>query len=576
MESCIICGDAFTELKKLPDESVDCCISSPPYYGLRDYGIDGQIGLERTPEEYVDKLVELFREVKRVLKKDATLWLNLGDSYWGGKGKSSQAWSTEHIERVTLQKSYHQICGKEQTRPTDEVHPIIKPKDLIGIPWLVSKALQAPYYIGRIKNERDRTWLAATIDAEGTICGFCHIRKDDGSLRTGVHIAITNSNRDLLDNAFRIWPTSRQDHNPHGEGHYGHLDIWRWIAHNVNEKSLLLQELYPYLICKKKQALLAWNFMELSKNAKRLGKSLEAKSAKEKRLTIIHAISKLNHQEPVDIPTWCKEPPSLYEDGWYLRSDIIWAKKNCMPESVRDRPTRSHEYIFLLSKSAKYFFDQEAIREPAQNWGQRNRLNFRGGTMDPKLKHHGLINCNHKKVGRNTRSVWTIATKPFKEAHFATFPPELPERCIKAGTSEKGYCPKCGKPWVRVVKKGEADLYYRRLCGGDKNGQYHGQATKDYEKHLAQNASNVKRHVLAGLVKKETVGWRPSCDCNAGDPVPGVVLDPFFGAGTVGVVAKQLGRNFIGIELKKEYCEMAERRINKATCQMRLDKGLDL
>jgi len=135
--------DCLQGLRELPDCSVNCCVTSPPYYGLRDYGVDGQIGLEETPEAYVEKMVAVFREVRRVLKDDGTLWLNLGDSYWGGKGQSSQAWSTEHTDRGVIQGKQHQISGKGETRPTDRRHESIKPKDLIGIPWMVAFALRA-------------------------------------------------------------------------------------------------------------------------------------------------------------------------------------------------------------------------------------------------------------------------------------------------------------------------------------------------------------------------------------------------------------------------------------------------
>jgi DNA modification methylase len=262
-------GDCFDVLTALDAESVQCVVTSPPYYGLRDYGVDGQIGLEKTPESYVDKLVAVFREVRRVLKDDGTVWLNLGDSYWGGKGKSSQAWSTEHTDRGVLQAPQHQICGMGETRPTDGKHDIIKPKDLIGIPWRVAFALQA--------------------------------------------------------------------------------------------------------------------------------------------------------------------------DGWWLRQDIIWHKPNPMPESVTDRCTKSHEYIFLLTKSARYFYDSEAIKEPFcdDRMGNPNgggQYSVGSGRNDSGALKTGKWNEDGKTTGRNRRSVWTIATKPFKEAHFATFPPAIPEICIKAGS----------------------------------------------------------------------------------------------------------------------------------------------
>ncbi len=323
-------GDALTILKTFPDEFINCCVTSPPYYGLRDYGVIGQIGLEETPEQYVQKLVEIFHEVRRVLKSDGTLWLNLGDIYWGGKGKSSQAWSTEHTDRGVIQGKQHQITGMGETRPTDKKHPEIKPKDLIGIPWMVAFALRA--------------------------------------------------------------------------------------------------------------------------------------------------------------------------DGWYLRQDIIWNKPNPMPESVNDRCTKSHEYIFLLSKSRKYYFDAKSIATPykdktlttytagprtgngdgtglvfsenlSKSFQQRKpkqwktpdgwdtgkgshgnshkegrEKGFKGyehrGKGDKKLTgHSGNFDSDGNLIGdglANKKSVWTVATKPFKEAHFAVYPQQLIEPCIKAGCPEGG------------------------------------------------------------------------------------------------------------------------------------------
>ena len=271
-------GDALETLKQMEDESIHCCVTSPPYWGLRDYGVDGQLGLEPTPDEYVAKMVEVFREVKRVLRDDGTLWLNLGDSYmgsWGNyapTGKGGQR--AKQVERWR-RGAYE---GKEDWRPpTSMKQEGIKPKDLVGIPWMVAFALRA--------------------------------------------------------------------------------------------------------------------------------------------------------------------------DGWYLRQDIIWHKVNAMPESVKDRCTKAHEYIFLLAKSAQYYYDNKAIKEPIKEISIR-RAEYgwdcdRPSTKNASMNGEGI---HTKKMGtrfvnpdgRNKRSVWTVTTKPFKEAHFATFPPEIPETCIKAGCPEGG------------------------------------------------------------------------------------------------------------------------------------------
>ncbi len=306
----VICGDALKILKELPDESIDCIITSPPYWRLRDYGVSGQLGLEKTPEEYVAKMVEIFREIKRCLKKEGTCWLNLGDSYNGG-GRGGIGCENASLKQFTNTGTL--------TMPKLIKAPGLKPKDLVGIPWRVAFALQ--------------------------------------------------------------------------------------------------------------------------------------------------------------------------QDGWYLRQDIIWHKPNPMPESVTDRCTKSHEYIFLLAKSPKYYFDNEAIREPLKIPYEVLIKDKRG--KENKTEHAKVGGMNHggnktlgeciNPNGRNKRSVWTITTKPFKEAHFATFPEDLIVPMVLAG------CPKNG-----------------------------------------------------------------------------TVLDPFMGSGTTAVVAKKLGRNFIGIDLNPKYVKMAEERI-KAT-----------
>lgn len=336
-------GDVLDVLRSWPDESVHCVVTSPPYWGLRDYGVAGQLGLESTPEEFVVKMVEVFREVRRVLRKDGTLWLNIGDSYSSQtKGDSRSREDILRSSGLALKKDRAEAKSQMDIQGTRRVDTGLKPKDLVGIPWRVAFALQA--------------------------------------------------------------------------------------------------------------------------------------------------------------------------DGWYLRSDIIWSKPNPMPESVTDRPTKAHEYIFLLTKSAKYFYDAEAIKEPAiyrederpfgnaggNRHGDENRIfkpvykdarSYDGKHSDKQRGHgrrHAGFNDRWDKMEkleqcsamRNKRSVWTIATSPFPEAHFATFPQALIEPCIRAGS-----------------------------------------------------------------------------------PQGGVVLDPFMGAGTTALVSLKLGRQYLGIELNPEYITIAEDRI---------------
>ena len=374
MRNQILVGDSAARLGELPAESIHSAVTSPPFWGLRDYRVQGQLGRERTPEQYIDRLVEILRHLRRTLRPDGTLWLNLGDCYArAGSG--------------------------------------LKPTDLVGIPWRVALALQA--------------------------------------------------------------------------------------------------------------------------------------------------------------------------DGWYLRCDIVWKKPNTMPESVTSRPTKAHEYLFLLSKSARYYYDGAAIREPLQDGDHhRNVLgqasHVPGDSPHAGLRRYGAGNVKRALAdgtkggrsdhlgsgvpwvddgsGRNARSVWTINTRPFKGAHFAVFPPALPMRCIKAGTSELGCCEACGMPYRRIKGKVAADgkppvvIEKRRKA----------QPSRTYSRHHSSIPGG--QSLAAGT--KITLGWEVECGCGAGVG-RSVVIDPFAGSGTTLLVAKQLGRDFIGIDLNPSYCDMARERLDK-------------
>jgi site-specific DNA-methyltransferase (adenine-specific) len=401
--------DCRDGLREMAEGSVHCVVTSPPYWGLRDYGLGAdQLGLEKTPEEYIANLVGIFREVRRVLRDDGTLWINIGDSM-----ASSSTYNAP--------RSMASAHGWKQAGHGPNCHAKaagLKPKDLIGIPWRLAFALQA--------------------------------------------------------------------------------------------------------------------------------------------------------------------------DGWWLRSDIIWAKPNPMPESVTDRPTKSHEYLFLLAKSARYYYDQDAIREPQidPERGAKSKSGNYGGHRIPGMSKEKYVTGWRKKeesynpLGRNRRSVWTIPTEPYPDAHFATFPRALVEPCILAGCPER-VCPVCGKPWVRMTEKGEPDREWQARCGADSSGGYAGQARKDYAGARAQNASEVKARILAGMKKRVMIGFRPTCSCAPVDNlepwnhefkwlppgrvppyIPGLVFDPFAGRGTVLKVSWALGRRSVGFELSPAYHAMALRYLH--------------
>ena len=414
----VIQGDVLSVLRSFHERSVQASITSPPYWGLRSYLPEGhpdkihEIGAEKTPQEYVEKLVAVFREVRRVLRDDGVLWLNLGDSYArqggvGAPGESAQVGTT----RAAVQ-------GRNCEPP-----PGTKAKDLIGIPWTVALALRA-----------DGWWLRADV-------------------------------------------------------------VW---AKGVSGQKQLEVEVLNAML-----------------------------------------------EEGVDAETATRVIARL--DPYV---------GNCMPSSVDDRPTTSHEYVFLLAKSPDYFYDHFAIKEEAAQ-PDRKRADTFGGTKNGVYHSPSVF---HGSARRNMRSVLAIPTAPFPGAHFATFGESLVEPLLRAGSSEAGCCDRCGAPRQRVVEEGEPDEERRRACGADATGGYSGQSTKDHAASGVQDASAVKARILAGMVRKTTIGWRPTCECGAGEQ-PCLVLDPFCGSGTVGAVCQREGRDFVGIELSAENADMARARI---------------
>ena len=708
----IIQGDALAKLKELPSESVDCCITSPPYFGLRDYGVDGQIGLEESPEAYVSKLVEVFREVRRVLKKEGTLWLNLGDSY-AGNGPQHERATDADIRTATVGNLLNKVQHRQGTVKG------LKPKDLIGIPWMVAFALRAdgwylrsdiiwclsggvkvyartqkgdmptsvkdlvrldpktvklwngekwtqvvswrenprpdqPIEITLRSGERigctpDHVWptqrgniktadlvvgdriLTTTLPGPDNPCSP-ELIPDEIGWFVGLYLAEGSRSNDCIQIAGHIKEAERRarlekiasrygsisrDHQTSGNAetiniyskvlnaiidtYLGgktakdkHLSNACWQRSNGFLQSLL--EGYLSGDGSYDQANDRWRLgftrnyyleSDLRTICARLGYHLTIRSSVSKigekeypsfkgeiRFTRSNHHNNRDMGEIITIGNsrgrkfWdieVEDDPHLFA----LASGVLThnCKPNCMPESVTDRPTKAHEYIFLLSKSQKYYYDGEAIKEPAAPYRKCGKgAEYCDENADPKgggfRGKGGLKAWRPDETGRNKRTVWTVATKPFAEAHFATFPPALIEPCILAGTSEKGYCPECGKPWIRQV--GKQTIY---LSNAAKAGTT-ALAGKGHTSSQVRENHDIR---LGPCTQTETIGWLPSCQCSC-DPVPAVVLDPFFGAGTTGLMAKKLGRHFIGIELNEAYVGMAQKRI--AAVPNRLDNWM--
>jgi DNA modification methylase len=284
--------------------------------------------------------------------------------------------------------------------------------------------------------------------------------------------------------------------------------------------------------------------------------------------------------------------------GWILRNVCIFSRPNPMPESVRDRFTVSHSYVLLFSKSPRYYFDAEAVREPhtAAHIQQQNAPLKKNANGESKALGKQGLHDFVNPAGRNARSVWTIPTQPLPFEHYAAFPEALAKRCIKAGTSERGCCPECGAPWVRLSKSGpdpRRPQAKRALEIAEAKGltEQHIEALQacgisDVGKALVttngagKNAPEVvalaeeARAALGGYAREflirgttETIGWRPSCECNAGEPIPCTVADVFMGSGTTALVARRLGRRCIGVELSRDYCALSARRTQQLSLE---------
>ena len=427
---------------------------------LQQYFCPAEIGLEATPDAYVQQMVAVFREVRRVLKDDGTVWLNLGDSYAGGGGFCSSAPST-----ATSKSGRYGTAGAAMKSVGNVAG--FKSKDLLGIPWRVAFALQQPYYAGSIRNREDRIWLAAMLDAEG--CMFIHKRKAGQSNGQGYHrkndtygpgVEICNTSLAVVERIMAIvgkGSICQSDKGRHGRKQ----TLYRWNLRTTESRDFV-REIYPHLVAKQQQARILCGCPSS-------GEQAEAAHA---ALIALH--------NGIDTGVDFQTPASMFEPGWYLRSDVIWAKNNPMPESVTDRPTKAHEYLFLLTKSERYYYDADAIKERVSG-----TAHARGNGVNPKAAANATGNKQNASFSaavsglvaeRNKRTVWTVQSQPYSGSHFATMPEKLVEPCILAGSrpGDLVFDPFLGSGTVGAV----AERLGRRWVGTDLNPAYHALAKK--------------------------------------------------------------------------------------------------
>jgi DNA modification methylase len=439
-------GDALDVAKELPAAAVDCIVTSPPYFGLRDYGTEGQYGLESSPAEYVETMRALFNELRRVLADDGTLWLNIGDSYVGNASPGGESTRT--------------IAGKPNAnRPISVTKPGI-PKNLMGIPWRVARALQEPQYTGTIHSEVDRAWLAALIDGEG--CIAIHRRMDEGRKRPtyAPMLQVSNTNLPILERCLEVAGVGSISHSDRGRNRR----IYRWCV-TANQARQVLREVYPHLIAKQPQARAAI----AATNGGRRG---EPDPGAERAWLEIKALNKGGNHDG-GWPT----PASCFDPGWILRNAVIWAKPNAMPESVRDRLSGRYEHVFLFAKQPRYWFDLDPIREPHVT-GDRALVKVPRGSqawsanasVGQPQQCSGTAGVGRDANGRNPGDVWTIPTQPFSAAHFAVMPVQLATRCILAGCKPGGTVldPFSGSGTTGLA----AQRTGRRYIGIDLNAEY--------------------------------------------------------------------------------------------------------
>ncbi len=599
---CIVCGDALEVLRTMPDECIHCCVTSPPYWALRDYKTEarvwggkaecehewgdeivtdhrgsqigkavttdarestrgsfcrlcgawrGSLGLEPTPGLYVEHIVEIFREVRRVLRNDGCCWINLGCSYASSSTHSSRSRPAPH----------ESSCGTDDTEPRDsqEIDHACRRSDDEHRGGCLSRSPHISR-IGRVPDEAAAPPCKTSRDSEQADSASASLV----ALPRGAPESTISSSSGCVPAACAHEATALACQPATGSSSFDaspSADMALCSGDTVSPDGTL-----------------AHHSSDTTPSCLASGSPISP--------YYTTALPPFKAKDLINIPFFVAE--ALRADGWYLRSMVPWVKRSAMPESCRDRPNSALEYVMLLAKSEHYYFDMEAVKKEAvygysycphavprtgrkaassqicRSAGDRKEAVERGTNNRDKTydkdsgRHwrnadlwfesieapHGMVFCDDELVG------FDVNPKGYSGAHFAVMPEKLVEPMIKSGTSEKGVCPECGAPWRRVVGKGTAV-------------QQHWAPGTQEKIHIAQGKHGASSVMNTGYVtEKETLGWRPGCKCGREDTVPALVLDPFMGVGTVGLVAQNLGRRWLGIELNPQYVADAERRIH--------------
>lgn len=616
-------GDVLANLRRLPDSCVHCCVTSPPYWALRDYGVSGQIGLEETPEAFIAKLVDVFREVRRVLHPSGICAVNMGDSYSTGVNSKPLDFLNRSLKGSPLffgDAMTIRVSAKgSHVSLKDSVFPDGVFFDLLGIKRVTIKQRDNDFcQVFNCFASPGRCWISAPVS-------FASMRGSDIEivLDSGYDANVIISKRDAdAEPEFSV-PVSvgrsakrgkaalsvEEPRKPISEFIRDGESVGNPVSFNSALKRLPDVNFVNHAVSFKDCSSFAsghgsdFNITEASQEqitlgCKEGGISLTAidvghlsvlnefGSVIRYRQLYTEAIRKSNAmcaKQEIGIPDLLKR--ALMEDGWICRSTLLWAKRSVMPESVTDRPAKALEYVFMLSKKSNYFFDMEAVRKPAIKGaagstftGGKTGVNGMGRTSQTEREDsdgrnfrnadlwfqsiespHGLCGIGDELIGLD------VTSQGYAEAHFATFPMKLVEPFILAGTSAKGVCPECLAPWNRAVEKDRKATRPAEKSKVTKLTQSHA-VRKNIDPEINWRNSTLSSQVgnrdpQRHCTTTQTTGWQPTCKCPAHEPIPARVLEPFLGSGTTLAVAIQHGRHGIGIELNPDYMELAKKRL---------------